>query len=360
VVSAAASAYPVITGPFKPSFVSLYGKRMCYGADNVLYVSDIDNPQSLAADRNTVETPKQLKLGFAFPLQGSTDLYMTGAKWLGRVTDNGDIPATWAPPILISETIGAPFPGCVCYRTAGGYAWLATDAGLFLFTGVLGEKPVTYLVQDQWRRVNWQYASVIEMEDDIENRILYVGVPLDNAQEITGVFCFDYSRGLSFEQIDVSLDLFNADGVYTLAVGPDELGVNRLWYGTTGGNLLQLNDTLTADAGGTITSIWESGLVRSPGDFASRMVRVGGMDLWARGNGGLTTMVYGPDKTSMLVPALLSAAGRFASLSPAPGLMYRHMFDLSKVENYSIRFLTTNWFELSGFTVYSRPDLFNR
>jgi hypothetical protein len=40
--------------------------------------------------------------------------------------------------------------------------------------------------------------------------------------------------------------------------------------------------------------------------------------------------------------------------------MYQHKFDFSKIENYSIRFAVNTWFELSGFTVYSRPDLYNR
>jgi hypothetical protein len=355
------AVHPILTGPIKPSFVSLYGKRMCYGADNILYVSDLDSPQAITPDRNIVETPKQLKLGFAFSLQGSPDLYMTGAKWLGRVSDNGDTPSTWAPPILISETIGAPFPGCVCHRTAGGYAWLATDAGVFLFTGVLGDKPVTWMIQDQWSRVNWNAAAAIEMEDDIENRVLYVAVPLDGATEVNAVFCIDYTYGLSAEQVDISLDLYQSNGVYSVAVGPDETGANRVWLGSDQGYLLMHNEGGSAtDAGGPITSIWESGLVRSPGDFASRMVRVGGMDLWMRGGGGLTTTVYSLDKQRSVSPYLLSSAGATTGLAATPGIMYHHKFDISKIENYSIRFQVNTWFELSGFTVYSKPDLYNR
>lgn len=352
--------YPTLTGPFKPSFVVLYGKRMCYGVGNNLYVSDVNDPQALALDRNLVESPKQLKLGFAFPLQGSTDLYLTGEKWLGRVTDNGDIPATWPPPILMSETIGAPYPGCVCYRTAGGYAWLATDAGVFLFSGQLGDKPVTFLIQDQWARVNWNSAVAIEMEDDIENRILYVAVPLDGSTEVNAIFCIDYTNGLTFEQVDISLDLYAFDPIYSVSAGPDEQGIERVWFGSDRGSLRMQNAANTNDAFGYITSIWESGLLRNPGDFASRMVRVGGMDLWMRGGGNLTTTVYGPDKIKSVSPVLLTTSGALTVLTPTPGIMYQQKFDFARIENYSVRFQVTSWFEMSSFTVYSRPDLFNR
>lgn len=357
------SQTPIFKGPFSPQFVQLYGKRMCYGVGNILYVSDISSPQTVTPDRHVVQSPKQLRLGYAFPLQGSTDLYVTGDRWLGRVTDNGDVPSTWAPPILISDTIGAPFPGCVCFRTAGGYAWIATKAGVFLFDGRLGVKPVTYLSQDQWARVNWAAAYAIETEDDIENRILYVAVPLDGATEVNGIFAIDYTNGVSFEQVDISLDLYQYDGAYSVAVGPDETGTGRLWIGSDRGNLLELYAAALQDVSGAITAIWESGFIRNPGDFASRMVRVGGIDVWARGNGGLTTTVYGPDKQVSVSPVLLSAAGVPSSLTPAPGIMYQHKFDLSKIENYTVRFASASlgiWFELSGLTVYSRPDLFNR
>jgi hypothetical protein len=353
--------HPTLTGPFKPDFVALYGKRMCYGVNNNLYVSDLDSPQSVTLDRNLVQSPHQLKLGYVFPLPGTADLYLTGNRWLARVTDNGDIPATWAPPILISDTIGSPLPGCVCYKTAGNYAWLVTDAGVFVFNGQLGDKPITYMVQDQWARVNWAAANVIDIEDDIENRVVYITVALDGATEANAVFVIDYTRGLTTEEVDISLDLYqSAYGVYSVSAAPDNQGNGRVWFGSDSGHLLVVDPEQTADFGSAIATIWESGLLRGSGDFASRMVRVGGMDLWLRGSGTLGTSLYNLDKTRMVTPPLLSAAGTLTNPVATPGIMYQLKFDLAKVENYHVRFASSGWFELSGFTVYSRPDLYNR
>lgn len=352
--------YPTLRGPFSPQFVTLYGKRMCYGVGNTLYASDINDPQQVTADRHVVQSPKELQLGFAFSLAGSADLFLTGTRWIARVTDNGDVPATWAPPIVISDTIGAPFPGCVCHRTAGSFAWIVADSGVYVFDGSMGEKPVTFLVSDQWARVNWNAAYCIETEDNVVERVLYVTVPLDGATEVTAVFCIDYSNGLRFDAVDISLDVYAGDGSYSVAVGSDELGISRVWFGSDSGNLLQQSPTATMDPHSVISSTWESGFVRNPGDFASRMVRVGGMDVWARGDSSFLIRVYGPEKLRVVYPLLVSQAGVPAALSPAPGLMYHTKFDFSKIENYNVRFDSQSWFELSGFTVYSRPDLFNR
>jgi hypothetical protein len=106
------------TGPFNPSFVVAYGKRMVYGAGTKVYASDIDDAQHITEEFHVVQHPGRRKIGYSFPLGNSTDLFLTGDKWTGRVTDNGDQPATWAQPAMISDSIGAPFPGCSTARLA--------------------------------------------------------------------------------------------------------------------------------------------------------------------------------------------------------------------------------------------------
>lgn len=132
---------------------------------------------------------------------------------------------------------------------------------------------------------------------------------------------------------------------------------------STGPNLIHLDLTTANDEGEPIELIWESGLVRGVNDFAARMIRVGNLDVWVRGNGNLQTTVFGPDKRASVTPQLLSASGLPATLSANPGTMYQEKFDLAHVENWTVRFSTNavgEWFELSEFIGYSKPDLFNR
>ena len=196
-------------GPIVPSFVVTYGNRMCYGVSQTLYVSDIGEPEQITGDQHTVITPNKRAIGYAFPLPGSTDLFLTGDRWTSRVTDNGDVPATWAQPIQVSDALGAPFPCCVCWRTGGNHAWVVTEGGPYFFNGSYSDRPLSYLVSDQWRRVNWSAAYAIEMADDVTGLRLYIAVPLDGALEPTHMFVFDYTNGVNFDQVDISLDEFS-------------------------------------------------------------------------------------------------------------------------------------------------------
>lgn len=140
--------------------------------------------------------------------------------------------------------------------------------------------------------------------------------------------------------------------------------VSNLWIGpSAAGSLAHLDPTTHNDQGAAIDSFWESGLVRGVSDFASRLIRVGALDLWIRGNGTLITTVFGPDKTQSVSPQLLTASGVPATLSPAPGTMYQEKFDLAHVENYTVRVETNAvdaWWELSELIGYAKQDLFNR
>ena len=199
-------------GPFTPSFVVAYGERMCYGDGTSLRVSNINNPQYLTGDQHVVTMPNKRSIAYAFPLNGSTDLYLIGDRWTSRVTDNSDVPATWAQPIKISDAIGAPFPACVCYRTGGNYAWVVSEGGAYLFNGTYPERPITYLCSDQWARVNWTAAYAIETADDVAGLRFYIAVPLDGATTPTHLFVIDYTNGIEYDQVDISLDVFSQPG----------------------------------------------------------------------------------------------------------------------------------------------------
>jgi hypothetical protein len=352
-------------GPFNPSFVVAYGQRMCYGVGPLLYVSDINNPQHLTADQHVVTPPNKRNLGFAFPLPGSTDLYLTGDRWTSRITDNSDVPATWAQPFKVSDSLGAPFPACVCYRTGGNYAWIVTEAGVYYFDGTYGEKPITYLVSDLWKRVNWPLAYAIEIADDVNGLKLYVAVPMDGNSEPNAMFCIDYQNGMTFDEVDISLDLFTPTFFSSIGIVKElATGQSNLWIGPSlAGNIAHLDATTHNDQGAAIDSFWESGLVRGKNEWNSRMIRVGNLDIWIRGLGTLLLTLFGPDKVQSVTAQLMGNSGVPMALTPAPGTMGQAKFDLSKVENYTVRVETNavdSWWELSGFTGYSKADLFNR
>ena len=140
--------------------------------------------------------------------------------------------------------------------------------------------------------------------------------------------------------------------------------VTNLWIGPSDtGSLAHLDPGTPNDQGEAIESFWESGLMRGVSDFVSRMIRIGALDLWIRGNGTLITLVFGPDQVQSVAPQLLTASGVPSTLDPDPGTMYQEKFDLAHVENYTVRVGTNAvdaWWELSELIGYSKSDLFNR
>ena len=151
----------------------------------------------------------------------------------------------------------------------------------------------------------------------------------------------------------------------SIGIVKESSGSTVLWIGpaVASQSIAHLDPTTRNDQGLAVDSFWESGLARGKAEFVSRMIRVGNLDVWIRGNGTLITTVCSPDKTISLSPPLMNTSGVLATLSPNPGTFYQEKFDLSKVDNWNVRFETNAvdaWWELSQFTGYSKADLFNR
>lgn len=357
------------TGPFMPNSINAYGQRMCYVVNTTEYISDISNAQSVTGDQNFVTMPNQRSMGCSFPLPGSTSLIITGDRWTAYTTDNSDVPATWSQPVGITDALGAPFAGCICPRTAGNYAWVATEAGLYLFNGVYDERPITYFWNPIWRRVNWKAAYAVKIADDIVGLKVYCIVPLDGATEPNYMFCIDYQNVAegalpSYETVDISLDVFTPGQFSAVGIVKEQAtDVSNLWIGPTApGPITHLDTTTHNDLGAAVNGYWESGLVRNK-EVPTSMLRTGQADVWARGNGNLICTLWGPDHQQSEVTPLLEGSGYPVQLTPNPGIQYALSTDMSQIENFTWQFQTNavdEWFELSAFSPYMKADLTNR
>ncbi len=363
-----------------PNFVVAYGQRMCYGAGTTLYVSDINAPQQIAADTNSIRMQNQRKIGYAFQLPGNPSLYLTGDRWTGYVTDNSDSPSTWGEPIGTSDALGAPFPDLVCSATGGNYVWIVTASGVYYFDGQYSANQLLYLITGYdeqqnptgWNRVNWNAAYAIQIRDDVANLKLYVAVPLDGATECNHTFLIDYRMGKTFETVDIGIDQFTPLLFSSIAVVKEyATGRSDLWIGPEAtGSVAHLDSTTHNDLGSAIQCIWQSGLVRGS-EITTSMLRAGYMDIWARGNAPLAAdgsntfgiAIISLDGQTVLTPDLQSQMGVPSGLVEQPGIYYSVKFDLNKTPNLTVAFQTNSvdaWFELSSVQVYLKPDLSNR
>lgn len=357
-------------GPFSPQFVAAYGKRMTYGVLNKIYASEIDDPQHLTEEFHVIQNPGQRNITVAGQFGG--DYLIFGDRWTGKTKDTGDIPQSWPQPESVSDAIGTPAILGVEWKTGGAWIWVASEVGLFRFTGSYPLYPISEYQSDIWARINWAAAYCIQVADDVTAHRVHVAVPLDGATEPTHDLVFDYTDGMEYDTCDFSLDTFAAS-TFSSIRSVKEAASNRtsIYIGpSAAGRVLKLDaaatDDIHATTGATtaINQVWESGYVRDAGEIQSQTIRVGAAHIWIRGAGALSHSWKGQDGTPTVTPVLMSQGDAVVSaLSAAPGLVYMAKGDLSKIDNFTFRFSANAvgaHFSLSGFRPYLKPDLWVR
>jgi hypothetical protein len=238
--------------PFPCRHIALWADRMCYLAtvpDNqgnlidALYVSERNNYQAITADQHVLQLPGQKTIVTMFRM-GSVN-YILGPHEIWGLSDNGDVPVTWAAPGLVDGRHGTLAIHGVEVSPGGDRAWIADQAGLFLFTGgPILDLPLSYFQTQDWSRINWGAAYCVRIKDDSGSRRVCLCVPLDGAAQATHVMTWDYTDGLTPEVIRYSLNFIQVatDGTVQPIGGMelvrndllnqgDNLGRVELWLG---------------------------------------------------------------------------------------------------------------------------------
>lgn len=205
-----------------PTQVFPYSSRMVYvtatedeASQSVLLISEPNAYQQVTLDQHAVYLPGQIGITTCFSLYNT--LYIVGPHWTYQTADTGDVPVTWPQPQILDSRIGTLAPQGVTANAALGIAWVADTGGLYLFQGGAYQlKPVSYYQESDWNRINWQAPWALKVVDDKVAKKVRVLVPLDGATSPTHIMTWDYTRGLSAEACNYSLDQI---GSYSLGSG---------------------------------------------------------------------------------------------------------------------------------------------
>jgi len=344
------------TGPIEPSVIFPYRHRTVYIVNNKAYISNIDDAQAMSEDQHVIQTPGQKRIITGFPY--GLGLYLVGDKWIASTSDNGDLPVLWPQPEEVAG-MGTTAPKGVEWRTAGSYVWVACEDGLRIFRGAFEPIPITYLFS-AWRDINWLAAYAITVVDDVVNRKCYVAVPMGAFTYPSHLIVVDYTAGLAYDQVDISLDNFSFETFGSIcAVKEAATSRTSPWISPSGsGSILYLNPATHNDNGTAIHAVYETGYLRrdkGEKDIPSHYIRVGNASLGVTGNGNLTHTWYGVDRTLSVAPTPLP-------LSTSPGAELFAKFDLHPVEDFSVRLETNSvneYFSLTGLAAYCKPSLYN-
>lgn len=230
--------------------ICLFGNRMAYlltQTDNndalidAIAISEPNNYQAITADQHIVQLPGQKTIISMFRM-GAAD-YILGPHEIWSLTDNNDVPVTWAAAQLIDGRHGTQAIHGVEVSPSGNYAWIADQGGLYLFTGgPITSLPVSYYQTPDWNRINWAKAYCVKIEDDASNKRVHVMVPLDGASTPSHIMSWDYTNGISAETVMYSLDSISGYSLGAMELVRNDLlaqatgnaGKIELWLASTG------------------------------------------------------------------------------------------------------------------------------
>jgi len=243
--------------PFAVRHVALWADRIAYLAtvpDNrgnlidAIYVSERNNYQAITADQHVLQLPGQRVMVTMFRM-GSVN-YILGPHEIWGMSDNGDVPVTWAAPGLVDGRHGTLAIHGAEVAPSGDRAWIADQAGLFLFTGgPILDLPLSYYQTPDWERINWKAAYAVRIKDDSGSRRVCITVPLDGATVANHVMTWDYTDGLTPETVRYSLNYMAGTDGPQQPIGAMELVRNdlanqggnagriELWLGLWGANI---------------------------------------------------------------------------------------------------------------------------
>jgi hypothetical protein len=78
-------------------------------------------------------------------------------------------------------------------------------SGLYIFTGQYQDPPLTFMIDPDWKRINWAAAQTIRISDNKDQKELLLAVPLDEATTPSHLMMFDYTDGLDYQSVRYSL-----------------------------------------------------------------------------------------------------------------------------------------------------------
>lgn len=332
-------------GPFNPFKIVEVGQRMMYLTPQRAYISDPQDYQVLTEIEHGVSLPGQRLIVSGFTIRDN--VYLLGPSWTYSVSDNNERPRFWGQPELVSGAIGTTGNNCVCWKTGGDYAWVANYSGLYFFNGQYEDKPSSYMVDIEWRRINWAAAYAIQMADDYVNQRLLVAVPLDGATEPTHLFVFDYARGYKWGEVDFSIDTLPSNFSSVGLVRDRATGRTEVWAGpAAAGYMLRQQVALREDAGSAIDCQYETSLI-VPRASKWKHMKLGYVELLVSGSGTLNVVAYGVNHNYSETLETIALAAE-PDGDPLIGA------DLND-ENFSI-LLRTNavgaWFDVSEINAY--------
>lgn len=344
-------------------FIVPYGKRMCYGgpdADkNLVYVSKIGEPESISSVAGFVSFDPHETEGVKDATEFRDVFYVVKPNRTYAVRDNTYEPSTWKP-IPLDKAIGGNINSIAQYLDSKGARvewWLVADhSGLYKFTGIYEEIPITRAIKEVWKRINKVYFNKLQVLIDQENFLIYILVPLDSAISPNYIIVGNFEDGFQWDRI--KWHLWNITGISPSSISIDINSLtkkNVFKFGSLSGNIYEQEVDRHDDNGNSIPQHVQFSPV---GSATNAINHVGGVGFRIKGSGTLALELWGQDNSDyqLLAPITLSS-------NPGREIIRPSTFMSEKASLKISINAVGSWFKLRKVNIYaneiykSRPNL---
>lgn len=228
------------------------------GPDRIL-VSKPGEPESFNNVTGYIQLPTERD---GNTIRGAVSLrdvvYFTKPTGIFASQDNLDNPSTW-PITQIDGGCGSWYFGISTITASqpslsqNDIVIFADRGGLYLFDGIVRQPPLTWKINDEWKRLNIGYQHWVTVENDPYNQIIYCLLPVDGQTDPSLLLVGDFSEGLTPEAIKWSIYQFPNFIPRALAMMNfnDASGFDYLpRFGADGNSLMKLTPKRTNDWNG--------------------------------------------------------------------------------------------------------------
>jgi hypothetical protein len=189
-------------------FIRPYGRRMVFGGPdidkNLIYISKALEPESIHSSAGFLSFDPFETTGVKDATEHRDNLFITKRNKTYTVRDNGYEPSTWNP-VTIDSSTGSDINGIAKFLDATGskveFFVVANPTGIFKFTGVYEEIPLTRNIKNFWKKINNRSFHLLQIMFDQENLKLYVLAAVDGVTKPNTIFVANYENGFQLDRI---------------------------------------------------------------------------------------------------------------------------------------------------------------
>lgn len=266
--------------------------------------------------------------------------------------DNAGSAVTWKVT-LVDSAVGCDVFGVSQILDSAGQTHdqflVAAREGLMDFAGAYAPAPLSYQIEDIWRRINQGATNKIQVVVDPIQRRVYISLPLDGSTTINTLVMMDYNNGLSADTVRWSVWSFFGLTIKSIAVNTKFTDQSPIFTIGAINNIYILDPTALNDYGNAIPDPELEFPLKSADDDGI-VNHFGGVRLRVMGVGNLNITAYGLDKT-------LSYAAKDLPITVLPGKEYTRLFDI-KSEKCAVSMKTSSineWFHINKMTLWYIP-----